>query len=100
MKLSKIKCKFCKISAHLPAWWTTETKAWKRWVLFLLSILLLTVIPFLIYSLIKAESEQVTILFWVLSGVVWILSLLGLLIAVVGCDSCASKALGRLDISF
>lgn len=93
MNFSRSTCSFCKIAAYTPDWWVVVTKPWKRWVLLFMSLLFFIGVPAFVYSLVDAGSEQATTFLFVLSGVLWSVAFLGIIVSLAGCNACTSKAL-------
>lgn len=94
MKYPEVTCKFCPIVNKLAYWGPRPVEKWKRTACLILSALLF-ILPVLLLTQINwvSISANQTPLF-LMSGFLLFISLLGIIVALKGCDHCVARLMG------
>ncbi len=101
-KHKRLNCFFCKMTSVIYKWYgleTPKTRPWKRYALLYTAIFMVVGIVALTMNLHSIQSNQLTPTYFILFGFVLLISILGLMIATIGCDSCVVRVFGNFDFT-
>jgi hypothetical protein len=93
MSGQQTNCSYCKVVNTLCLWDPLPPASWKRPVLVLCALPFFIGVPFLFWI---SWGHQETGALWLLGIPLFLLSGLGLLVAVSGCNACVSRLFGEL----